>query len=113
MSASILYACDALQNKNMAISVNTAYDREKSSVRIEIRDEGVGIPADKLANIQDPFYTTKRDKGGTGLGLSVSAGIVKNHGGQLRFSSTPGQGTTATLILPVPVNGRNTDEVAQ
>ncbi|HUU03128.1 MAG TPA: ATP-binding protein [Myxococcota bacterium] len=97
-------ACDALPDRNSAISVTTLYDRKNRCVIIEIRDEGIGIPADKLSNIQDPFYTTKRDQGGTGLGLSVSSSIVKNHGGKLLFSSAHGRGTTATIVLPVTEN---------
>jgi signal transduction histidine kinase len=95
-------ACDALPDKNSSISVTTSYDRYRHRVLVEIRDEGIGIPADKLSNIQDPFYTTKRDRGGTGLGLSVSSGIMKAHNGYIHFDSTPGKGTTATVVLPVP-----------
>ena len=66
-----------------------------------LRDEGSGISPENLARLTDPFFTTKRDMGGTGLGLSVSAGIVKEHGGTLEFDSPPGGGTTVTLALPV------------
>ena len=65
-----------------------------------LRDEGSGISPENLARLTDPFFTTKRDIGGTGLGLSVSAGIVKEHGGTLEFASPPGGGTTVTLALP-------------
>ena len=66
-----------------------------------MRDEGCGIAPEHLDRLTDPFFTTKRESGGTGLGLSVSTGIVKEHGGQLLFSSPPGQGTTVTLLVPI------------
>ena len=53
-----------------------------------------------LNRIIDPFFTTKGDEGGTGLGLSVSYSIVKNHGGDLHFTSKGGKGTIATVTLP-------------
>ena len=52
-------------------------------MRVEVRDQGVGIPEENLKRILDPFFTTKQDIGGTGLGLSISYNIVKNHGGEL------------------------------
>jgi polar amino acid transport system substrate-binding protein len=67
---------------------------------LQLRDEGSGISPEHLARLTDPFFTTKRDSGGTGLGLSVSAGIVKEHGGTMTFDSTPGKGTVVTLTLP-------------
>jgi polar amino acid transport system substrate-binding protein len=69
-------------------------------VVLEVKDEGEGIAAEHLPHLTDPFFTTKRDTGGTGLGLSVSAGIVKDHGGSLLFDSPPGAGMTAILRLP-------------
>ena len=71
-----------------------------------MRDEGVGIPPEHLSRLTDPFFTTRREAGGTGLGLSVSAGIVKEHGGALEFASAPGEGTTAALVLPLPEEAR-------
>jgi len=94
-------ACESLQEKKDRIEILSYHDREKDKIVIKIRDEGRGIPADKLPSITDPFYTTRRAAGGTGLGLSISSGIVKEHMGQMSFRSTPGQGTIATLILPV------------
>jgi polar amino acid transport system substrate-binding protein len=73
-------------------------------VRIEVRDEGQGIPPEHLPRLTEPFFTTKRGDGGTGLGLSVSAGIVRDHGGALEFASVPGAGTTASVLLP-PAGG--------
>ena len=87
--------------------------RKDQNLIVTIRDEGVGIQEELIPNITDPFFTTKREKGGTGLGLSVSSGIVKNHGGTLRFDSTPGKGTTATLIFPVQNDGNHLTEVVR
>jgi signal transduction histidine kinase/CRP-like cAMP-binding protein len=66
-------------------------------VAVAIRDTGGGIPAEKLSRIFDPFYTTKPVGLGTGLGLSVSHGIVAKHGGEIRVESVPGQGSTFTV----------------
>ena len=67
-------------------------------LRLVVRDTGSGIPAEALARIFDPFYTTK--PAGTGLGLSVSYGIVQEHEGAMEVQSQPGQGTTFTLSFP-------------
>jgi two-component system NtrC family sensor kinase len=67
---------------------------------IELSDTGVGIPAEHLARIYDPFFTTKPEGRGTGLGLSVTYGIVQEHGGTLACDSAPGQGTRFRLVLP-------------
>ena len=71
-----------------------------SQVAVELADTGVGIPAEHLARIYDPFFTTKPEGRGTGLGLSVTYGIVQDHGGVLTCESAPGQGTRFTLLLP-------------
>jgi len=96
----LLNACEALPDANRAIRVATEHDRVAGVARVAVRDEGVGIPPANLGRLTDPFFTTKRDQGGTGLGLSVSAAIVKEHGGTLEFRSPPGAGTTVVLTLP-------------
>jgi len=96
----IVNACQALPDPGRGVFLETDYDRETGYVELRVRDEGIGIAAGDLPNLTDPFFTTKRESGGTGLGLSVSAGIVKDHGGVLTFDSQPGCGTTATLALP-------------
>jgi len=68
---------------------------------IEVRDTGSGIPPAILPRIFDPFFTTNREGEGTGLGLSVSLGIVERHGGRILVDSEVGKGTTFTLCLPV------------
>ncbi|GFO69977.1 histidine kinase [Geomonas limicola] len=97
----LINACQALPSSERGIFLATGYDLEAGEVRLTIRDEGVGIPPESLGRLTDPFFTTKRESGGTGLGLSISAGIVQEHGGSLSFDSPPGQGTTATLTLPL------------
>ncbi len=96
----ILNACQALPDPSRAIRVATRHDPDRGAVLLEVTDEGVGIRPEDLPRLTDPFFTTKRDSGGTGLGLSVSAGIVKEHGGELEFRSTLGRGTTVVLSLP-------------
>ena len=66
---------------------------------IEIRDDGPGLPREALDRVFDPYYTTK--PGGTGLGLSVTRGIVEEHGGDITLTSTPGQGCQVLISLPL------------
>jgi PAS domain S-box-containing protein len=81
------------------IHVETALLPERPGwIRLTIADTGPGIPAETLSKIFDPFFTTKR--GGTGLGLSVTYGIIQDHGGRLEVQSPPGGGTTFTLSFP-------------
>jgi polar amino acid transport system substrate-binding protein len=96
----LMNACEALPDSQRAVRLSTRRDAARRTVVVEVRDEGVGIPPEHLPRLTDPFFTTKRESGGTGLGLSVSAGIVKEHGGTLEFRSSPGAGTTATLTIP-------------
>jgi two-component system NtrC family sensor kinase len=70
-------------------------------LRISIRDTGRGMTQDQLGRIFLPFYTTKEVGKGTGLGLSVSYGIVKDFGGEIEVESTPGVGSTFTVVLPI------------
>lgn len=69
--------------------------------QIALRDTGVGIPPEQLRRIFDPFFTTKGPKSGTGLGLAVSYGIIKEHSGAIAAESVPGEGTTFTVELPL------------
>jgi polar amino acid transport system substrate-binding protein len=96
----ILNACQALRNSEEGIFLLTRYERDTGEIVLEVRDEGVGIVPENLPHLTDPFFTTKREGGGTGLGLFVSAGIIKEHRGTLDFTSVLGQGMTVTLRLP-------------
>jgi PAS domain S-box-containing protein len=93
-------SCEALENNEESITVTTRYNPASNGVEVEVTDSGAGIAADVINKVTDPFFTTKRTMGGTGLGLSVSAGIVKEHSGILRFVSKPGKGTTVIIGLP-------------
>jgi len=70
-------------------------------VRIEVHDDGPGIPEEAQTRIFDPFFTTKPIGVGTGLGLSLSHGIVDRHNGRLSVESEPGRGTTFIIDLPL------------
>jgi PAS domain S-box-containing protein len=93
-------ACQALENNRQAIHVFTGYDLSINRVIIGVKDQGPGIPPENLKFIMDPFFTTKRNNGGTGLGLSVSSGIIQGHHGELNVESTLGKGAAFTVLLP-------------
>ena len=76
---------------------------EGDKIKVEFEDTGTGISEENLSNIFDPFFTTKDVGRGTGLGLSVSYGIIKKHGGQISVKSRLGRGTTFTIFLPVHI----------
>jgi PAS domain S-box-containing protein len=71
-----------------------------NAIRLEVRDTGVGIPAERLQDIFNPFYTTKAPGQGTGLGLSVVHEILRRYQGEIRVASQVGVGTTFTIDLP-------------
>ena len=76
--------------------------REEDQVVVRVTDDGPGIQAEALAQVFEPFYTTKDADGGTGLGLSISQRIVTDHGGTLTVESEEGMGAEFTLRLPLP-----------
>jgi two-component system NtrC family sensor kinase len=83
------------------IEVITELDADTGEAALRVRDTGFGIPAEVLPRIFDPFFTTKEDQNRTGLGLAVAHSIVEQHGGEIRVSSTPGQGTEFRVALPL------------
>jgi polar amino acid transport system substrate-binding protein len=93
-------ACQALPDKTRGLFIATETEAGGAGVRVSIRDEGAGIRAADLPRVREPFFTTKADSGGIGLGLSISSRIVEEHRGSMQFSSEPGSGTTVTLHLP-------------
>jgi two-component system NtrC family sensor kinase len=85
------------------LTVVTEAAADGQSVRLTVSDTGPGIPVEIQSRIFDPFFTTKPVGEGTGLGLSLSMGTVKDHGGTIHVESVPGQGATFVVDLPVGV----------
>jgi PAS domain S-box-containing protein len=77
-----------------------ATECENSSIHVEVADNGMGIPPENLSRVFDPFFTTKSKSRGTGLGLAVSYGIIREHSGKIGVESTVGRGTTFRLEFP-------------
>jgi len=92
-------ALDAIQNDGGRITLSLK--SEKETVSLTVQDNGVGIDPATMKDIFDPFVSTKSAVRGTGLGLSVSYGIVKAHGGAITCDSVPGEGARFTVSLPV------------
>jgi two-component system NtrC family sensor kinase len=85
------------------LTISTGMGKEPETVEVSFADTGKGISQKFLPHIFDPFFSTK-EEGGTGLGLWVSYGIIKNHGGNILVESRPGTGTCFTVQLPVYKN---------
>jgi two-component system NtrC family sensor kinase len=98
-------AFDAI-GKNGSICVNTGMGKDQNEIKISISDTGVGIAKENIKKIFEPFYTTKGPDQGTGLGLSVTLGIIKEHNGSIKVFSPPlskkkqEQGTEFIVLLP-------------
>jgi signal transduction histidine kinase len=94
----LLNAVDAMPDGG---TIGVRASASAGRVRLTVSDTGVGIPAEHLEKIYDPFFTTKPRGQGTGLGLSVSYGIVKEHAGTLTAESAPGEGSRFIVSLPI------------
>jgi signal transduction histidine kinase/Fe-S-cluster-containing hydrogenase component 2 len=92
---------EALGNRGGRVTVSLAHADAHNRVRIAVRDDGCGIPAEDHDRVFQPFFTTKSIGRGTGLGLAIAYGIVKMHHGSIWFESAPGSGTTFFIELPV------------
>ena len=95
----ILNALDAMPEGG-TLTIRSLVAEDGRAVKIEFEDTGCGIPEDVLAKVFDPFFSTKA-AGGTGLGLSVSYGIMEQHRGRIDIQSKEGEGTTVTVSLPI------------
>jgi PAS domain S-box-containing protein len=95
----IINAVDAMSHTGGTLSITT--DVEDEFVKIKMTDSGMGISDEEKELIFEPFFTTKPEVEGTGLGLSVSYGIVASHGGDIKVQSNALEGTTFTVYLPL------------
>lgn len=89
---------NALEAMKDGSSIGICLDSDDNNVSISFKDTGVGMSADQLAHLFEPYRTSK--KKGTGLGLMITARIVNDHGGTIAAESTPGEGTTFTIKIP-------------
>jgi two-component system NtrC family sensor kinase len=96
----ILNAVDAMKGKGR-LGIATAENASEGTIEIAISDTGAGIAPENIDRVFDPFFTTKGVGHGTGLGLSVSYGIVQSHNGDIAVASVPGAGATFTISLPM------------
>lgn len=95
----LINAGQAIEDEG-TITIKTDVDPGEDRIRISISDNGCGIPDSVNDKIFDPFFTTKAVGEGTGLGLSVSYGIIQDHGGSIEVSSEEGSGSTFTILMP-------------
>ncbi|HID97500.1 MAG TPA: hypothetical protein EYP57_04840, partial [Thermodesulfobacteriaceae bacterium] len=82
-------------------NINIGSRQEKAGIIVDVEDDGPGISKDIMDKIFDPFFSTKEPGQGTGLGLSVSYGIIREHGGEIRVRSTPGRGACFSIMIPL------------
>lgn len=95
----VINAADAMEGKGTLI-IKTYRDKRNRKVFLEVKDTGCGIPKENITKIFDPFFTTKQVGKSTGLGLSITYGIVEEHGGKIRVKETGPEGTTFVLEFP-------------
>ena len=91
-------ACYALDDYSKKIEL--IVEEKDTCIDIIVKDEGKGISQEIFKKICDPYFTTRKEKGGTGLGLSLCSRLIKEHEGQIKFESEEGKGTTVTLSFP-------------
>jgi signal transduction histidine kinase len=96
-----LHACSAGGH----VTLRARHDTQRRCALIEVVDDGAGIPDALRHRVFDPFFTTKKRGKGTGLGLTVAAQIVRNHGGEIDLDSVVGQGTRVTVSWPLAAHG--------
>jgi len=92
---------NAIESGATNVAVSLSLVTEDDSAEIEVLDDGRGIPSEQKDHLFEPFYSTRTNEGGTGLGLSVAHGILTGHGGQIQIDSILGEGTRVLMMLPI------------
>lgn len=117
--ATLVLTDNAIKYNRPGGRVTVCTDTVKGHAQLEVRDTGIGIPAEHLSRLGERFYRVDKARsraiGGTGLGISIAHGIAATHGGTLTLSSVPDEGTTAILSLPLVQNtqyGHRTGELS-
>lgn len=97
----VLNALESLPNESSSVYLTTRWHPDTAKIELQLQDQGSGIAPEYLDRVCEPFFTTKQDCGGTGLGLFVAYKLIRAQGGALSFHSQLGVGTTVQVTLPV------------
>ncbi|VAX26562.1 hypothetical protein MNBD_NITROSPIRAE02-1300 [hydrothermal vent metagenome] len=107
----LINAADAMNDRGqITIATRQITEDGKEFIEIEFTDTGPGIPEEHMSKLFEPFFTTKPVGKGTGLGLAVTHGIVRKHGGHIKVKSTLGKGTSFLIRLPRPTEETDVDK---
>jgi len=109
----IVNAEQAMSEANRGGKLHIKTEKTRGHVRASITDDGPGVPAEQLNKIFDPFFTSRGERGGTGLGLSVCHGIVAEHRGRIYVKSKPEKGATFFVELPLNIEQRDDNKVVE
>ncbi len=108
----LINAADAMNDRGqITIATRLITEDGKEFIEIEFTDTGPGIPEEHMGKLFEPFFTTKPVGKGTGLGLAVTHGIVRKHGGHIKVRSTLGKGTSFFIRLPVSTKETDADKI--
>lgn len=97
----VLNALESLPNKSRGVILKTRWQQDAAYIELQVQDQGGGIAPDYLDRVCEPFFTTKQQYGGTGLGLFVVYKLIQAQGGAISFQSKLGEGTTVQVTLPI------------
>jgi PAS domain S-box-containing protein len=106
----IMNALQSLTDRQQRVVVTASTEPDTGLVVVAIKDEGCGMSESVRSRIMEPFFSTKQDNGGTGLGLYISNSIIREHKGSISFISLPDQGTTVTVKLPAAEEKSKNDQ---